>query len=128
MKPPPFEYLDPTSVDEALALLQDHGEEAKVLAGGQSLVPLMNFRLAQPRYLVDLNRTPELAVNGRNYQQCGFCTPGFLMTLYGFLRDCPQPSEAEIREAIAGNLCRCTGYQNVVIAAKPAAQRLSDMG
>jgi len=59
--------------------------------------------------------------------QCGFCTPGFLMTLYCFLRDCPQPSEAEIREAIAGNLCRCTGYQNIVIAAKAAAQRLAGM-
>ena len=50
-----------TSVDEALALLQEHGEEAKVLAGGQSLVPLMNFRLARPRYLIDLNRISELA-------------------------------------------------------------------
>ena len=57
--------------------------------------------------------------------QCGFCTPGFLMTLYCFLRERPQPSEAEIREAIAGNLCRCTGYQNIVIAAKAAAEKLA---
>ena len=60
--------------------------------------------------------------------QCGFCTPGFLMTLYCFLRDCPHPSEAEIREALAGNLCRCTGYQNIVIAAKAAAEKLSAAG
>ena len=57
--------------------------------------------------------------------QCGFCTPGFLMTLYCYLRDSPKPSEAEIREAIAGNLCRCTGYQNIVSAALAAAEKLA---
>ncbi|HXH84527.1 MAG TPA: (2Fe-2S)-binding protein [Candidatus Tectomicrobia bacterium] len=56
--------------------------------------------------------------------QCGFCTPGFLITLTCFLRECPNPSEAEIREAIAGNLCRCTGYKNIVAAALAAAQRI----
>jgi CO/xanthine dehydrogenase FAD-binding subunit len=55
MKPAPFNLHRPRSVDEALALLQSHGEEAKILAGGQSLVPLMNFRLAQPHNLIDLN-------------------------------------------------------------------------
>ncbi|MBI2462262.1 MAG: (2Fe-2S)-binding protein [Candidatus Rokubacteria bacterium] len=60
--------------------------------------------------------------------QCGFCTPGFLMTLYCFLRDRPRPSEAEIREALAGNLCRCTGYQNIVLAAKAAAEKLAATG
>jgi CO/xanthine dehydrogenase FAD-binding subunit len=55
MKPAPFNLLRPKSVDEALGLLQAHGDDAKVLAGGQSLVPLMNFRLAQPRNLIDLN-------------------------------------------------------------------------
>ena len=54
--------------------------------------------------------------------QCGFCTPGFLMTLTCFLRECPSPSEAEVREAISGNLCRCTGYQNIVAAALAAAR------
>jgi carbon-monoxide dehydrogenase small subunit len=54
--------------------------------------------------------------------QCGFCTPGFLMTLTCFLRECPNPTEAEVREAIAGNLCRCTGYKNIVAAALAAAQ------
>ena len=46
--------------------------------------------------------------------QCGFCTPGFMMTAVELLRDNPKPSEAEVREAISGNLCRCTGYQSIV--------------
>src|SRR5215469_3526884 len=57
--------------------------------------------------------------------QCGFCTSGFLMTLTCFLRECPHPSEAQIREAISGNLCRCTGYKNIVAAARAAAQALA---
>jgi len=61
VKPPLFEYHDPGSVDEALALLAEHGDEAKVLAGGQSLVPLLNFRLARPERLVDVNGLNELA-------------------------------------------------------------------
>ena len=56
--------------------------------------------------------------------QCGFCTPGFLMTLVAFLEQNPQPSEVEIREAISGNLCRCTGYQNIVEAVSIAAQSM----
>ena len=48
--------------------------------------------------------------------QCGYCTPGLLLTLVPFLRDHPDPSEEEIRKAISGNLCRCTGYQNIVLA------------
>jgi CO/xanthine dehydrogenase FAD-binding subunit len=55
MKPAPFNLFRPRNIDEALALLQSHGDEAKILAGGQSLVPLMNFRLAQPHNLIDLN-------------------------------------------------------------------------
>ncbi len=57
--------------------------------------------------------------------QCGFCTPGILMTLVVFLQENPNPSEAEVREAIAGNLCRCTGYRNIVDAALLAAQKLN---
>ena len=57
--------------------------------------------------------------------QCGFCTPGFLMTLTCFLRECPDPSDAQIREAISGNLCRCTGYKNIVTAARAAARALA---
>jgi aerobic carbon-monoxide dehydrogenase small subunit len=56
--------------------------------------------------------------------QCGFCTPGFLMTLVPFLRDNPAPDERTIREAISGNLCRCTGYQNIVNAVRLAAERM----
>jgi len=56
--------------------------------------------------------------------QCGFCTPGFLMTLVPFLEENPDPSELEIREAISGNLCRCTGYQHIVDAVKLAAERM----
>ena len=61
MKPAAFAYDDPRSVEEALDLLAEHGEDAKVLAGGQSLVPLMNFRLARPARLVDVNRIDDLA-------------------------------------------------------------------
>ncbi len=60
MKPAPFAYHRPATLDEALALLAEHGGEAKPLAGGQSLIPAMNFRLARPAALVDLNRVPEL--------------------------------------------------------------------
>jgi CO/xanthine dehydrogenase FAD-binding subunit len=60
MKPAPFQYYAPTTTEEALARLAEHGYDAKVLAGGQSLVPTMNFRLAQPPILVDLNRIAEL--------------------------------------------------------------------
>ena len=52
--------------------------------------------------------------------QCGFCTPGFLMTAYEFLTDARRPSEDEIRAAIAGNLCRCTGYKGIVEAIRAA--------
>ncbi len=52
--------------------------------------------------------------------QCGFCTPGVLMTLIPFLRDHPDPDERAIREALSGNLCRCTGYQNIVAAVRLA--------
>jgi carbon-monoxide dehydrogenase small subunit len=55
--------------------------------------------------------------------QCGFCTPGFLMTLVPFLEENPDPSEEEIRQALSGNLCRCTGYQHIVDAVKLAAER-----
>ena len=60
MKPAPFKYYAPSTVDEALVRLAEHGWDAKVLAGGQSLVPMMNFRLAQPAVLVDLNGISEL--------------------------------------------------------------------
>ena len=60
--------------------------------------------------------------------QCGFCTPGILMTLTEFLRDNPNPSETEVREALSGNICRCTGYQGIVAAAMDAAEKLRSNG
>ena len=56
--------------------------------------------------------------------QCGFCTSGILMTLIPFLEENPDPDEAEIRHGISGNICRCTGYQNIVEAVKIAAENM----
>jgi carbon-monoxide dehydrogenase medium subunit len=61
MKPAPFDYFAPDSIEEALSHLAQHGYDAKPLAGGQSLIPMMNFRLAQPAVLIDLNKIPNLA-------------------------------------------------------------------
>ncbi len=55
--------------------------------------------------------------------QCGFCTPGFLLTALEFLERNPQPSELEVREALSGNLCRCTGYQSIIAAVMAAADK-----
>jgi aerobic carbon-monoxide dehydrogenase small subunit len=60
--------------------------------------------------------------------QCGFCTPGFLMTLVPFLQKHPNPTEEEIRHAISGNLCRCTGYQKIVESVKLAAKKIAAEG
>ena len=56
--------------------------------------------------------------------QCGFCTPGFLMSLTPFLAEHPNPDREEIREAVSGNLCRCTGYENIVDAVELAAEKM----
>jgi carbon-monoxide dehydrogenase small subunit len=56
--------------------------------------------------------------------QCGFCTPGIVMTFEAYLREHPDPTEAEVREVLSGNLCRCTGYQNIVRAVLLAARRM----
>src|SRR5688572_31156105 len=61
MKPPKFDYHAPKSVDDAVALLERYGGDAKILAGGQSLMPMLNFRLSRPAALVDVNRIPALA-------------------------------------------------------------------
>ncbi|MFI7671727.1 (2Fe-2S)-binding protein [Nocardia sp. NPDC049526] len=57
--------------------------------------------------------------------QCGFCTPGFVVTATAFLRDNPHPTDEEIRAAISGNLCRCTGYQGIIKAVRAAAEKSS---
>lgn len=65
------------------------------------------------------------AFTDKHALQCGFCTPGFLMTLVPFLEEHSNPSEDEIREAIDGNICRCTGYEKIVEAVQEAASKLS---
>lgn len=60
--------------------------------------------------------------------QCGFCTPGFVMTALAFLRENPDPNEEEIRQALSGNLCRCTGYESIVAGVRRAAERLRGAG
>jgi carbon-monoxide dehydrogenase small subunit len=57
--------------------------------------------------------------------QCGFCTPGFLLSVVAFLRDAPDPGDEEIRRGLAGNLCRCTGYQNIVRAVRRASELMA---
>ena len=64
---------------------------------------------------VDLNPL-QAAFRDAHGLQCGFCTPGILMTLSAFLRDTPDPSDAQVRDALSANLCRCTGYQHIVEA------------
>jgi len=68
------------------------------------------------------------AFRARHALQCGFCTPGMLMTLAAYLREHPSPTESDIRETLSGNLCRCTGYQNIVQAGLDAAAALRAAG
>jgi aerobic carbon-monoxide dehydrogenase small subunit len=77
-----------------------------IAAGGEDLHPL------------------QAAFRDHHGLQCGFCTPGFLITLLEFLQNNPSPTEEEARDAISGNLCRCTGYQGIVAATLDAADRL----
>jgi carbon-monoxide dehydrogenase small subunit len=65
------------------------------------------------------------AFNDAHGLQCGYCTPGILMTMTAFLAEHPSPTEEEVREALSGNLCRCTGYQKIVEAVLLAAQRMA---
>jgi carbon-monoxide dehydrogenase small subunit len=58
--------------------------------------------------------------------QCGFCTPGFITSVTAFLRDNPRPTDEEIRDALSGNLCRCTGYQGILAAVRAAADTISN--
>ena len=68
------------------------------------------------------------AFRARHALQCGFCTPGMLMTLTAYLREHSSPTESDIREVLSGNLCRCTGYQNIVQAGLDAAAALRAAG
>ena len=64
------------------------------------------------------------AMHDHHGLQCGYCTPGILMTMTAFLEQNAAPSEDEVREALSGNLCRCTGYQNIIDAVMAAAERM----
>jgi aerobic carbon-monoxide dehydrogenase small subunit len=104
--------LDGESVRSCLMLTpQVHGREVVTVEG---LAPdgVGRARRAEGGELHPLQR----AFREAHALQCGFCTPGMLLTLIPFLRDNPTPTAIEVREAISGNLCRCTGYQNVVKA------------
>jgi aerobic-type carbon monoxide dehydrogenase small subunit (CoxS/CutS family) len=77
--------------------------------------------LARPEELHPLQK----AFQEKHALQCGFCTPGFLMTAYAFLKEAPAPTEAQVKEAIAGNICRCTGYLPIIQAILEAAPVMS---
>ena len=66
------------------------------------------------------------AFNEKHALQCGFCTPGLLMTAYSFLKETPNPTEEQVRKAISGNICRCTGYLPIIEAIMEAAQKLRE--
>ena len=102
--------LDGRSVRACLMLaVQANGRELTTVEG-----------IAPPGGLHPLQE----ALRDHHGLQCGFCTPGVLTTLIEFLRDCPEPTEEQVRVALSGNLCRCTGYQCIVDAALDAAKRL----
>jgi carbon-monoxide dehydrogenase small subunit len=63
----------------------------------------------------------QAAFQSEHALQCGYCTPGFVVSAHAFLAECPTPSDEEIRDALSGNLCRCTGYQGIIAAVKRAA-------
>ncbi len=86
-----------------------------VQADGRQLMTVEG--LARPEELHPLQK----AFQERHALQCGFCTPGFLMTAYAFLEETPAPTEAQVREAISGNICRCTGYLPIIQAILEAA-------
>jgi aerobic-type carbon monoxide dehydrogenase small subunit (CoxS/CutS family) len=87
-----------------------------VQADGATLMTVEG--LAQGEELHPLQR----AFHETHALQCGFCTPGFLMTAYAFLRETSKPTEAEVREAISGNICRCTGYASIIQAILQASR------
>ncbi len=90
-----------------------------VQVDGQSVTTVEGLS-ADPNRLHPL----QVAFQEKHGLQCGYCTPGFLLTLAPFLAENPAPSEAEVREVLSGNICRCTGYQNIVDAALLAAEML----
>ena len=111
----------------------EHGAcgSCTVLVDGQSVRSCLMFAVQANGHEVmtveGLSRDGELhpiqqAFWEKQGVQCGFCTPGFLMTAYELLQHNPNPSEEEIRDALSGNICRCTGYQHIIEAVQSAAQ------
>ena len=111
----------------------EHGAcgSCTVLVDGQSVRSCLMFAVQATGHEVmtveGLTRDGELhplqqAFWEKQGVQCGFCTPGFLMTAYELLQRNPNPSEEEIRDALSGNICRCTGYQHIIEAVQSAAQ------
>lgn len=119
MKPPPFEYLAPRSLDEAVAALAEHGDEAKAMAGGQSLVPLLAFRLARPAVVVDLNGVPGLEgarLDGATLEIGALTRQRDVERLPGLRERCPMITEAveqighvaiRNRGTVGGSLAHC---------------------
>jgi carbon-monoxide dehydrogenase small subunit len=104
-------YLDGVAVCACLvAAGQAHGREVGTVEGLAAEAPDGEVHPVQRAFL-------ECGA-----VQCGFCTPGLLMSTHDLLRRCPHPSDPEIREALAGNLCRCTGYEKILDAVRTAAQ------
>jgi carbon-monoxide dehydrogenase small subunit len=96
--------------------VQADGHELMTVEGLTAQLPAASSQL--PTELHPL----QAAFKEKHGLQCGFCTPGILMSMIPFLRDHPDPTEQEIREGLSGNLCRCTGYQNIVEAVQLAAK------
>ena len=114
----------------------EHGAcgSCTVLVDGQSVRSCLMFAVQANGH--EVMTVEGLARNGQMHPlqkafweqhglQCGFCTPGFLMTAYELLQHNPNPGEEEIRSALSGNICRCTGYQHIVNAVRAAAQALT---
>lgn len=94
-----------------------------VQADGHEITTVEGLGSMTPQGEIELHPLQEAFWEAHGLQ-CGFCTPGFLMTLVAYLRENSDPSEQQIREAVSGNLCRCTGYQHIVDAALLAAKKL----
>lgn len=89
-----------------------------VQANGRSITTIEG--LGSPEQLHPIQE----AFREKHGLQCGFCTPGFVITVSAYLAENPNPSEHEIREAISGNICRCTGYQNIIESVVEAAKKM----
>jgi aerobic-type carbon monoxide dehydrogenase small subunit (CoxS/CutS family) len=106
--------LDGQPVNACLILaLQADGKEVVTIEG---LTPEGSLSLLQEKFL------------SQGAVQCGFCTPGMVVTCHALLLENPSPSEAEVREALSGNLCRCTGYQKIVDAVLATAKVMEETG